>query len=153
MQSQQQEIGWFPWKLLSVSKLFVWVFWPAQSSNTGPTNGVSLGAGLCVCPTNGKWERDVIFSEYSFCSTATERPVKQRKDPLMKSSELNCCIYIYTFFKQIVLIDYMWPWTTKPVISSTGIFVAIAHNTLNELKLWAKIIRYLVKNMLHEDIL
>ncbi len=24
----------------------------------------------------------------------------------------------------------MWPWTTKPVISSTGIFVAIANNTL-----------------------
>ncbi len=25
---------------------------------------------------------------------------------------------------------YMWPWTTKPVLSSTGIFVAIANNTL-----------------------
>ncbi len=24
----------------------------------------------------------------------------------------------------------MWPWTTKPVLSSTGIFVAIANNTL-----------------------
>ncbi len=26
---------------------------------------------------------------------------------------------------------YLGPWTTKPVISSTGIFVAIANNTLS----------------------
>ncbi len=30
---------------------------------------------------------------------------------------------------------HMWPWTTKPVISSTGIFVAIANNTLYGSKL------------------
>ncbi len=29
-----------------------------------------------------------------------------------------------------ILHDHMWPWTTKPVLSSTGIFVAIANNTL-----------------------
>jgi len=27
-------------------------------------------------------------------------------------------------------IIYMWPWITKPVTSSMGIFVAIANNTL-----------------------
>ncbi len=30
---------------------------------------------------------------------------------------------------------YMWPWSTKAVISNTGIFVAIANNTLYESKL------------------
>ncbi len=32
--------------------------------------------------------------------------------------------------RNITVHWYMWPWTTKPVISSTGIFVAIAKNTL-----------------------
>ncbi len=30
---------------------------------------------------------------------------------------------------------HMWPWTTKPVISSTGIFIAVANNTLYGSKL------------------
>lgn len=35
--------------------LFVWVSWPAQHSNSGSTNGMSLGACLSVCSTNGRW--------------------------------------------------------------------------------------------------
>ncbi len=45
----------------------------------------------------------------------------------------------------------MWPWTTKPVLSRWGIFVAIAKNTLCESKLliflfYTKIIRTLSKD-------
>ncbi len=39
---------------------------------------------------------------------------------------------LHTF---IYLKPYMWPWTTKPVISSTVIFLAIANNTLHRSKL------------------
>ncbi len=46
---------------------------------------------------------------------------------------------------------HMWPWTTKPVISSTGKFVAIANNTFYGSKLlifllWQKIIRILSRD-------
>ncbi len=46
----------------------------------------------------------------------------------------------WTFRQNIILIHeafiaLMWPWTTKAVISSTGIFVAIANNTLYGSKL------------------
>ncbi len=40
------------------------------------------------------------------------------------------CIYLITLKK-----TNMWPWTTKPVISSRGIFVVNAKNTLYVLKL------------------
>ncbi len=33
--------------------------------------------------------------------------------------------------KIVEIKTYLGPWTTKPVISSTGIFVAIADNTLS----------------------
>ncbi len=39
------------------------------------------------------------------------------------------CVYIYIY------CTYMWPWTTKPVLSRWGIFVAIAKNTLYGSKL------------------
>ncbi len=46
----------------------------------------------------------------------------------------------------IILIAYIyiWPWTTKPVLSRWGIFVAIANNTLyNTLThIWVKIIDF-----------
>ncbi len=42
---------------------------------------------------------------------------------------------------------HMWPWSTKPVLSSTGIFVAIANNTLYGSKLF---IFFYAKN--HKDI-
>ncbi len=32
--------------------------------------------------------------------------------------------------------QYMWPWSTEAVISSTGVFVAIANNTLYGSKLY-----------------
>ncbi len=51
----------------------------------------------------------------------------------------------------------MWPYTTKPVLSHMGIFVAIAKNTLCGSKLsifilCQKSLEYQVKIMLHEDI-
>ncbi len=49
--------------------------------------------------------------------------------------------YIIIF---IVYIYCIWPWTTKPVLSRWGIFVAIANNTLyNTLThIWVKIIDF-----------
>ncbi len=51
---------------------------------------------------------------------------------------------------------HMWPWTAKPVISSTGIFVAIAKNTLYGSKLsiflLCQLIIRIIKFMFHEDI-
>ncbi len=32
--------------------------------------------------------------------------------------------------KELWISIYVWPWTTKPVLSSTGIFVAIANDIL-----------------------
>ncbi len=52
--------------------------------------------------------------------------------------------------KLMFTASYMWPWPTKPVISSRGIFVAIAKNTCIGQNDWfffyAKIIRILVKD-------
>ncbi len=52
----------------------------------------------------------------------------------------------------------MCPWSTKAVISRTGIFVAIAKNTLYGLKLFIFLLcqtslGYLVNIIFHEDIL
>ncbi len=49
----------------------------------------------------------------------------------------------------------MWPWTTKPVISSMSIFAAIANNgsELSIFLLSQKSLGYQVKIMFHEDIL
>ncbi len=37
--------------------------------------------------------------------------------------------------EKLRLMPYMCPWTTKPVLCHTGIFVAIANNTLYGSKL------------------
>ncbi len=42
--------------------------------------------------------------------------------------------YNKTWVSYFKYLYYMWLWTTKPVISSTGIFVAIANNTLHRSK-------------------
>ncbi len=52
----------------------------------------------------------------------------------------------------------MWPWTTKPVLSRWGIFVAIAKKDTVWVKIIdfsfiPKIIKTLSKIMFHEDIL
>ncbi len=44
----------------------------------------------------------------------------------------------------------MWPWSTKPVLSHTGIFVAIANNKLYGSKLNFSL-GYKVKIMFHEN--
>ncbi len=43
-------------------------------------------------------------------------------------------VYVCASFMKISY-EYMWPWTTKPVLSRWGIFVAIAKNTLHGSKL------------------
>ncbi len=51
----------------------------------------------------------------------------------------------------------MWPWSTEPVISRWGIFIAIASNIvwvkIIDYYLMPKIIRILSKDHVHEDIL
>ncbi len=54
------------------------------------------------------------------------------------------------------LLWQMWPWSTEAVISSTGIFVAIANNTLygSQLLIFLLCQKTLdIKIMFHEDIL
>ncbi len=52
---------------------------------------------------------------------------------------------------------YMWPWSTKPDLSHTGIFVATAKNTVQvkiiDFILCQKSVGILSKVMFHEDIL
>ncbi len=53
------------------------------------------------------------------------------------------------------LHKYMWPWSTKAVISSTAIFVAIDNNTLYGSKLYIFLLCQKsldIKIMFHEDI-
>ncbi len=51
----------------------------------------------------------------------------------------------------LIILNHMWPQTIKPVISHTGVFVAIANNTLygSKLLFYAKIIIILNKAILY----
>ncbi len=61
----------------------------------------------------------------------------------IKLSSLKSClktIYVktsgkFTSIRQCVCQPYMWPWTTKPIVSHTHIFVSIANNSLYGSKL------------------
>ncbi len=65
-------------------------------------------------------------------------------------------VALWSFYSFCLFCRYMWPWSTKAVISSTGIFVEIANNTLNGPKLYIFILCQKsldIKIMFHEDIL
>ncbi len=65
------------------------------------------------------------------------------KNYLYIHTYIHIAVYIYNKNKQVDRIEKerwtlmldMWPWTTKPVLSRWGIFVAIAKNTLYGSKL------------------
>ncbi len=56
---------------------------------------------------------------------------------LFKALYLNQCAQIMYLQTSLFIfwLDYMWPWSTKAVLSRWGIFVAIAKNTLYGSKL------------------
>ncbi len=58
--------------------LFVWVSRPAQNSNSGSANGMSLGAWPSLCSTNGRWGRvyeTCLKTETSTLNRTIRRPV------------------------------------------------------------------------------
>ncbi len=72
--------------------------------------------------------QDVLLGFKSRCTTWTQMK-KHWCSTLHKVTKICviCCIR--------TPMAHMWPWTTKPVLSRWGIFVAIAKNTLHGSKL------------------
>ncbi len=50
-------------------------------------------------------------------------------------SRADTCMKLYKYHLSLYISNNMWPWSTKAVLSRTGIFIEIDNNTLYESKL------------------
>ncbi len=78
----------------------------------------------CLLYLDVNWKFRWAYSSRNYVNNFT---CGSSTNPLCKNKTLKC--------KQTFTVRYMCPWSTKAVISSTVIFVAIAKNTLYGSKL------------------
>ncbi len=107
----------------------------------------------------GSWEWNSSGVGLRLELQQTRKLQSKKKVRVMRKliSREHCSFCPFQNFVYILNI-YVWPWTTKPVISRTVIFAAIANNTLYGSKLWIillcqKSLGYYVKITFHEYIL